>query len=100
MLDSSKTSVFEGHRNVGALRDLDVSKTSVFEHLEIQVNFSARNFFLKRSFCTEICHVKVRTSTLNIQKSSRNYKKDFLIVNKFLASKIDIFDSAQESGDS
>jgi len=32
-----------------------VSKTSVFEHLEIQVNFSARNFFLKRSFCTEVC---------------------------------------------
>ena len=55
MLDSSKTSVFEGHRNVGALRDLDVSKTSVFEHLEIQVNFSARKFFLNGIFCTEVC---------------------------------------------
>ena len=50
--------VFECHRNVGALRDLDVSKTSVFEHLKIQVNFSARNFFLKRNFCTEVCHCK------------------------------------------
>jgi len=40
---------------IGA-RFLDVSKTSVFEHLEIQVNFSARNFFLKRNFCTEVCH--------------------------------------------
>jgi len=81
--------VFECHRNVGALRDLDVKKTYVFWMIDMLCMIDTRNFFKKRSFCTEVCHVKVcLKNTLNIQKSSRRYKKDFLIVNKLLASKI------------
>src|SRR3989344_1991976 len=84
--------VFECHRNVGALRDLDVKKNYVFWMIDMLCMIDTRNF------CTEVCHVKVcLKNTLNtskllivaiccatnsfmvefvcIQKSSRRYKK-------------------------